>query len=57
MTYTFGDTRLPKRFWDKVQIDPDTCCWEWTAYRNTANPDPAGLRPGSRRHHTRKASA
>lgn len=24
MTYTFGDTRLPKRFWDKVQIDPDT---------------------------------
>lgn len=35
MTYTFGDTRLPKRFWDKVQIDPDTCCWEWTAYRNS----------------------
>lgn len=26
-------------------------------HHRAANPDPAGLRPGSRRHHTRKASA
>lgn len=25
-----GDTRLPRRFWDKTQISA-TGCWEWTA--------------------------
>jgi len=27
----FGDPRLPKRFWDKVEIDSETGCWNWTA--------------------------
>ena len=27
-----GDTRLPQRFWDKVQVD-ESGCWEWTACR------------------------
>jgi hypothetical protein len=26
----FGDNRLPKRFWDKVQPEPNTGCWLWT---------------------------
>lgn len=29
-TPRFGDPRLPKRFWEKVRIDPDGC-WRWTA--------------------------
>ena len=28
---TFGDQRLPQRFWTKVNVDPVTGCWEWTA--------------------------
>lgn len=27
----FGDARLPDRFWDKVQPEPNTGCWFWTA--------------------------
>jgi hypothetical protein len=27
----FGDNRLPKRFWDKVQPEPNTGCWLWAA--------------------------
>ncbi len=30
---TFGDPRLPTRFWDKVRVLDDGC-WEWTASRN-----------------------
>ena len=30
---TFGDPRLPLRFWAKVRI-LDNGCWEWMAYRN-----------------------
>ncbi len=29
----FADTRLPQRFWDKVEID-DAGCWLWTAALN-----------------------
>lgn len=42
MSYTFGDTRLPRRFWDKVKIvdcalRPELGpCWEWTACLNKA---------------------
>lgn len=28
--YTFGDPRLPDRFWSKVQVEPNDC-WLWTA--------------------------
>lgn len=27
----FGDPRLPQRFWDKVRVNEETGCWEWTA--------------------------
>ena len=27
----FGDPKLPKRIWDKIEINPDTGCWEWQA--------------------------
>lgn len=27
-------TSLPKRFWDKVEVNKDTGCWEWTAVRH-----------------------
>lgn len=27
----FGDPRLPTRFWEKVRINPESGCWEWTA--------------------------
>ena len=30
---SFGDTRLPERFWTKVQQDPSGC-WLWTAQIN-----------------------
>lgn len=30
MTLTFGDSRLPERYWKKVRID-DSGCWLWTA--------------------------
>lgn len=33
MTTTFGDPRLPARFWTKVAHDPDGC-WLWTAAKN-----------------------
>lgn len=33
---SFGDTRLPARFWDKVSPEPNTGCWLWTASRNPA---------------------
>lgn len=26
----FGNPRLPNRFWDKVQPEPNTGCWLWT---------------------------
>ncbi len=31
---TFGDPRLPRRFWQKVRV-LDNGCWEWTAARTT----------------------
>ena len=30
---TFGDPRLPPRFWSKVRVLPNDC-WEWTGTRN-----------------------
>lgn len=27
----WGDDRLPSRFWDKVQPEPNSGCWLWTA--------------------------
>ncbi|RHA38691.1 hypothetical protein D1825_13230 [Cellulomonas rhizosphaerae] len=30
----FGDPRLPQRFWDKVAVNAETGCWEWTASLN-----------------------
>lgn len=31
---TFGDERLPRRFWDKVNLDETTGCWIWQAQIN-----------------------
>ena len=28
---TFGDPRLPDRFWVKVKLDDESGCWLWTA--------------------------
>ena len=28
------DANALSRFMDKVQKDPDTGCWEWTAYKD-----------------------
>lgn len=33
---TFGDERLPPRFWSKVRENPTTGCWEWVACTNKA---------------------
>ena len=33
---TFGDSRLPDRFWDKVEPEPNTGCWLWSAAVNQA---------------------
>lgn len=30
---SFGDPRLPTRFWAKVRINDGTGCWEWVAFR------------------------
>ena len=32
--YTFGDSRLPERFWEKVEFKFFTGCWEWTATKS-----------------------
>lgn len=32
----FGDARLPQRFWDKVEPEPNTGCWLWSAAVNQA---------------------
>lgn len=31
---TFGDPRLPARFWTKVRLDKESGCWVWTASGN-----------------------
>lgn len=33
---TFGDTRLPARFWDKVIPEPNSGCWLWIGGTTTA---------------------
>lgn len=33
-----GDSVLPPRFWNKVQPNPDTGCWEWTGSKNKRAP-------------------
>jgi hypothetical protein len=33
VTVGVGDVRLPERFWEKVVVNNDTGCWEWTACR------------------------
>lgn len=30
MSARFGDERLPERFWDKVEPEPNTGCWLWS---------------------------
>ena len=30
----FGDSRLPERFWSKVQTEPNSGCWLWIASLN-----------------------
>jgi hypothetical protein len=30
VTAAYGDERLPARFWEKVQPEPNTGCWLWT---------------------------
>lgn len=30
----FGDHRLPKRFWEKVEPEPNSGCWLWIAALN-----------------------
>lgn len=31
VAYEFGNDCLPQRFWNKVKVNPETGCWEWTA--------------------------
>lgn len=31
-----NDPRMPERFWRKVEVDPETGCWLWTAYLTSA---------------------
>lgn len=31
MSAVFGDLRLPERFWSKVEPEPNSGCWLWTA--------------------------
>jgi hypothetical protein len=40
----FGDPRLPERFWAKVAINKQTCCWEWTAGRRSDGYGVFGIR-------------
>lgn len=32
----FGDSRLPGRFWLKVERDEQTRCWQWVASKNSS---------------------
>lgn len=34
MPVLFGDPRMPDRFWNKIEVNGDTGCWEWTASKN-----------------------
>lgn len=34
--FSFGDNRLPVRFWDKLRVNQATGCWEWMAARKPA---------------------
>lgn len=34
MNISFGDKRLPDRFWSKVSVEPSGC-WEWTGARTS----------------------
>lgn len=37
MSAIFGDARLPERFWEKVEPEPNTGCWLWVgAYKASA---------------------
>jgi hypothetical protein len=43
---TFGDTRLPERFWAKVSPEPNSGCWLWVG---SSHPEGYGqLRYGKR---------
>ncbi len=46
---TFGDARLPARFWSKVQPD-DSGCWLWTASLSTPGYGQYGI--GASRPHS-----
>lgn len=48
MTATFGDDRLPARFWRKVQV-VTSGCWEWTASKNQTGYGLFGIRSGRMR--------
>lgn len=30
----YGDERLPERIWSKIEVNLETECWEWIAYRD-----------------------
>ncbi|HAM40031.1 MAG TPA: hypothetical protein DCP69_01495 [Candidatus Omnitrophica bacterium] len=47
-SFTFGDPRLPARFWAKVRV-LENGCWEWTATRRTGY---GRFKVGSRRDRT-----
>ena len=48
---TFGDPRLPERFWDKVRVRDDGC-WQWTSA--TTHDGYGQFRVGSRKDDTEK---
>ncbi|HJT91702.1 MAG TPA: HNH endonuclease signature motif containing protein [Mycobacterium sp.] len=29
MSFVIGDPRLPQKFWDQIEVDPVTDCWNW----------------------------
>jgi hypothetical protein len=52
---TFGDPRLPEKFWNWVRVDPATGCWLWTAgksrgYGNFTLPPLNGRRRSAKAH-------
>lgn len=52
MMATFGDPRLPHRFWEKVSPEPNTGCWLWmgSGTQNGYGQDNGGLRKSRLAH-------
>lgn len=48
MTASFGDVRLPARFWAKVELIPFSTCWWWTGCLNNSGGYPVfNMKPGT----------